>query len=123
FIAIVLTISAHAQDVGSIQGTVTDPTGAVVSNCQVTVTAVDTGFTRTASCNSNGYYVVPSLQPTHYNVTVTATGFATLSRQSIILQANQPLTVDLRLSVGKSNQTVTVNTAAVQVNTTTATLS
>lgn len=122
-IAVALTISAHAQDVGSILGTVTDPSGAVVSNCRVTVTAVETGISRTALCNSNGYYVVPSLQPTRYSVTVTAPGFATLTRQSIVLQANQPLTVDLKLSIGKSNQTVTVNTAAVQVNTTTATLS
>ncbi len=121
--AIIVSSSMYAQSTGSIVGTVTDPKGAAISNCQVTVTEVATGLTRTAACGPNGYYVVPSLRPTIYRVTVVAPGFATLTRESITLQANQPLTVDAKLSVGSTSQHVTVSTAAVQVNTTTATLS
>ena len=121
--AMIVSSSAYAQSSGSIVGTVTDSKGAAISNCQVTVTEVATQLTRTAACGPNGYYVVPSLRPTIYRVTVVAQGFATLTRDSITLQANQPLTVDAKLSVGSTSQHVTVSTAAVQVNTTTATLS
>jgi hypothetical protein len=123
FLVATMSLSARAQSVGSIVGTVTDPNGAAISNCQVTVTEAETGLSRIASCGPNGYYVVPSLRPTTYTVTVVAPGFSKLTRQSITLQANQPLTVDLKLSVGAASQRVTVNTAAVQVNTTTATIS
>jgi outer membrane receptor protein involved in Fe transport len=119
----VLAICAHAQDVGSIVGTVTDPKGAVVDTCQVTVVEVSTGLSRMASCGPNGYYVVPSLRPANYRLTVTAPGFSTLARESITLQANQVLTVDLQLRLGVATQTVMVQGAAAQVNTTTATLS
>lgn len=123
FVVIILAVSAHAQDVGSIVGTVTDPKGAAVDTCQVAVVEVATGFSRSASCGPNGYYVVPSLRPTVYRLTVTAPGFAALRRESITLQANQALTVDVRLNIGAANQTVTVRTAAAQVDTTSATLS
>jgi hypothetical protein len=118
-----LAVSAQAQVAGSIQGTVTDSTGAAITNCQVTVTNVGTQATRNAACGANGYYVVPQLDPGQYDVTAVAPGFAKLARTSQTLQANQPLTVDLKMKVGAASQTVTVTTAAAQVNTTTATIS
>lgn len=122
-IATTLTASGYAQTAGSIQGTVTDPTGAAVANCQVTITNVGTQEMRNASCGANGYYVVPQLQPGEYDVTAVAPGFEKLTRPAQTLEANQPLTVNLQLKIGAASQTVTVSGAAVQVNTTTATIS
>lgn len=123
FVVVIVAVSARAQDVGSIVGTVTDPKGALVGTCHVVVVEVATGLSRSASCGPNGYYVLPSLRPTDYRLTVTAPGFSTLTRGPITLQANQPLTVDLKLSIGATAETVTVQAAAAQVNTTTPTLS
>jgi hypothetical protein len=115
--------SAYGQDVGSMVGTVTDPSGAAIAVCQVTVVEIATGLSRTASCEKNGYFVVPSLRPTDYRVTVASEGFSMLTKEPVRLQANQSLTFDAKLSVGGAIQSVSVQAQAETVNTTTPTLS
>src|SRR2546425_10558869 len=68
---------SHAQGLGSIVGRVTDPAGASVAGAQVTATQVGTGFFRNAMTDTEGLYVIPSLQPATYNMTVEANGFST----------------------------------------------
>src|ERR1700733_152751 len=104
--------SAYGQDVGSMVGTVTDPSGAAIAVCQVTVVEIATGLSRTASCEKNGYFVVPSLRPTDYRVTVASEGFSMLTKEPVRLQANQSLTFDAKLSVGGAVQSVSVQAQA-----------
>jgi carboxypeptidase family protein len=65
-----------AQGLGSIVGTVTDKSGAAVNGAKITVVESDTGATRDAASDTQGYYVVPSLRPAQYSVSVRATGFS-----------------------------------------------
>ena len=67
---------AHAQlTTADILGTVTDATGAVVPNAQVTIKNLATGETRTGATSASGEYTFSLLQPGHYSITVTAGGF------------------------------------------------
>src|SRR5215831_6275817 len=76
---------ALAQGLGSIVGTVTDPSGAVVVSAQVKVTEQGTGFTRNAATNSEGYYVLSSLRPAEYTLTISATGFRPFTETKVTL--------------------------------------
>ena len=76
-LALVFVVSAMAQtQTGQISGTVRDPTGAVIANAKVTIKSTNTGLTREAASNSSGIYLLPSLRPDTYQVTVEAPGFA-----------------------------------------------
>jgi hypothetical protein len=92
---------------GDITGTVTDQSGAVVSDATVTIKNVDTGKTATAKTNSSGVYRLPLLKPGPYTVTVNQTGF-----QSVNVPANvavgQVTRADIKLQVGSQSQTVEV---------------
>ncbi len=77
-IAFVLTTATFAQSqatTGLIQGTVTDPNGAVVSGATVIVKNTETGFERTVTSNSDGFFSAPLLPLGKYRVTTTAQGF------------------------------------------------
>ena len=58
---------AHGQGLGSIVGTVKDPSGAVIANAKVTATEAGKGFSRSATTDSSGYFVLGSLRPAEYN--------------------------------------------------------
>ena len=112
-----------AQGFGTVVGTVTDPSGSVVPNARVTVTDQGTQALRTVQSNEQGYFVVPALRPSTYDLTASAQGFSTYSQKSLTLLADQSLTVDVHLAVGQVTETVSVETGAVQVDTATSTLS
>src|SRR5262245_22940805 len=69
--------TAYAQGFGSIVGNVTDPSGAVIANARVTVTEQGTGFARVAVSDAEGHYVLTSLRPAQYDLSIEATGFRT----------------------------------------------
>lgn len=124
-LAFILCLSAphlRAQGYGSISGTVTDSDGAAVPNSTVTATLVETGRQINATSNAQGNYVLNSLQPSHYTIRVTATGFQTYQQNDVLLEANQTLTVDAHLAVGQATQTVEVTSAVPQVDTTSGTM-
>jgi hypothetical protein len=110
-----------AQGLGSIVGTVVDPSGAAVASAQITCTQADTGITREAASNSDGYYVIPSLAPAKYVVTVRMSGFSD-ERAEVTLLADQTLTINLKLRLGGRTETVTVTGAESQVDTATSAL-
>jgi len=113
---------SHAQGLGSIVGRVTDPAGAAVAGAQVTATQAGTGFTRNAVTDTEGLYVLPSLRPATYDLTVEARGFSTSKESGIALLADQTLSVNVSVRLGVTTEIVTVSGSALQVDTTTSTL-
>jgi hypothetical protein len=107
---------------GSINGTITDPSGALIGGVQVQVTNKGTGFQRTATTSDNGSYTIPQLPPGTYDITVQKTGFATENRSAVELLVNQNATLDFKLALASVNETIEVNAAPPQLNTTNATL-
>lgn len=107
-----------ATETGSITGTVTDPTGAVVPNAKVTVVNPATSAQRVSSTDKSGAYVVIGLLPAVYTVTVEAPGFAKMEKHAQVT-VGAPVAVDFQLAVGVAvTTTVEVTGAAgVAVNT------
>ena len=97
---------------GTILGTVTDATGAVVPKAIVTVTAVDAGVSHTATTDNAGNYQVLDLTAGRYKVSVTAEGFDTVIEDQLTLEARQQLRANATLQVGAASQQVTVNAEA-----------
>src|SRR5437899_2819533 len=122
FALLFVAVSSHAQGLGSIAGRIADPGGASVANAKVTALQVGTGFSRTALSDPEGLFVIPSLQPATYNLSVEANGFSTSKESGIVLLADQTLTVNFGLKLGVTTEVVTVTTNAMQVDTSTSTL-
>lgn len=112
---------SYAQGLGSIVGTVTDPSGAAVASAKITATQATTSFARTVTSNSDGYYVISSLSPAAYTVTAEAGGFR-VQKQEVTLLADQTLTLNVKLQVGMASQVIEVSENTVQVDTATSTL-
>jgi hypothetical protein len=112
-----------AQGYGSIVGTVADPTGATVASATITATQVDTGRKTVVESGRNGDFVFPTLLPANYMITVESKGFQTYVQSGLVLQADQSLTVRVKLALGATTQTVQVTTEVPQVDTTSGTLS
>ncbi len=113
---------SHAQGLGSIAGRVLDPNGAAIASARVVILQEGTGFSRTATADADGLYVIPSLEPATYSISVDAPGFSTSKQSGIVLLADQTLTVNLSMKLGSTTETVTVNSNALQVDTSTSTL-
>jgi hypothetical protein len=105
---------------GSMVGTVTDQTGAVVPGAQVTVTNEQTGLTRTSKTSSSGTYQVLNIPPGLYRLNVSVQGFKALARTGIAISIGQSDQQDVQLSVGAVSQQVTVTAGAAQLQTQTA---
>jgi hypothetical protein len=108
-------LGAWGQSTASLSGTVTDPSGAVVPNAQVTVQSLGTGVSRVVSTDSAGLYAVPSLQPGDYKVQATAAGFSTVSVEKATLDVDRQVTLNLHLSVSSMGTTVQVESASTQI--------
>jgi hypothetical protein len=104
---LIASVCFAQTETARLQGTITDPNGAVVVNAGVSVTNTGTGRVGTAVTNEQGFYVVPALPPGHYRVDVTQPGFEKASRE-FDLQVSQIALVDFQLTIGSVNQTVTV---------------
>jgi hypothetical protein len=110
-VLILVSASSFAQTggTGSIQGTVTDPTGAVVAGASITATNVATGVQTVAVTTDAGVYELSLLQPGVYTVTVTATGFRPLTQEHVIVDALAKVAVNPKLEVGTSTQSISVS--------------
>src|SRR6266436_4960188 len=97
---------------GSIVGTVTDPSGAVIGGATVTITNVETGISLKTSTDSTGNYVVTPLAIGRYSVTVEAAGFKKSVRSDITVNVQDRVRVDIALEVGAVTDTVEVQAAA-----------
>ena len=100
--------TAMAQaDLGTINGTVSDASGAMVAKAAVTVTNLATGAVRTSVTNSKGEYTVAQLNPATYTVTITAAGFATAT-SAVSVTVGSSNSVDARLAVAGGKTEVIV---------------
>jgi len=101
---------AFAQNAGagSISGTLTDPNGGVIPAAAVSVKNTDTGVERAIGTNEAGIYSAPFLQPGHYEVTASKTGFAKVLRKDLTLQVGQTLTIDIAMPLQQTAESVTV---------------
>jgi hypothetical protein len=107
--ALLPALPLHAQEAATIDGTVTDPSGAVVPKANVDIVRQSTGATvRSAITNSAGVYSAPDLAIGSYTVRVTAPGFKAAERTGIVLHVNTTAEANIRLSVGSHAETVVV---------------
>ena len=105
--------SLSAQQItGNIRGTVTDPTGAVISGAAATAQQAETGLSRTATTDRNGNYVLLELPVGHYRLQVAAKGFQEYVQDGITLNVNETASVSPHLAVGSENQQVLVRADA-----------
>src|SRR5215471_14142392 len=113
-----LTFSAFAQvQNGQFEGTVSDPTGAAISNAKVTVSNPATGINITVMTNASGLYTAKELPVGTYKMTAEAPGFKTKSNAGVTLNAGVIAHVDFKMEIGKASEVVEVTGAAAQVNT------
>jgi hypothetical protein len=93
---------------GAVVGTVKDPTGAVVAGATVTLTAIATSQTQTATSDTAGRYSFPLVAPGEYTLTITAKGFRKTSVARLVVEVNKSSLVDQTLEVGASSEVVEV---------------
>ncbi|MGI8746049.1 MAG: TonB-dependent receptor [Bryobacteraceae bacterium] len=114
-----LSISAQVEIGGAtLNGTVTDSTGAAVPNARVTATSTATGLTRTTQTNATGLYSLSGLPVSTYDLTVDSQGFKTAKRTAIDLSVGAVATVDVTLEIGTAQETVSVTAEVPVVETT-----
>ncbi|HXY14660.1 MAG TPA: TonB-dependent receptor [Terriglobales bacterium] len=93
---------------GSISGTVTDPSGAVIPRAQVVLLDRATGTKQHTVTNAAGLYSFISLNPGEYHVTASQTGFASVARDKVAVTVDQTTVADIALRVGTTTEAVTV---------------
>ena len=111
FSSFLLLASAHAQYRASIQGTVTDPSGAVVPDTTVTLTNRETGQALTANTNAAGVYNFNALSPSTYTIKFEKPGFKAKVLEDVKVIAEQANAVNVALEVGQMSENVTVTDA------------
>jgi Carboxypeptidase regulatory-like domain len=106
----VVSQEARAQSVGSIRGTVTDPSAAVVPGA--TVVASGNGITRTATSDGQGRYTLPNMPAGKYSIRADANGFVTFAKPEVDVPAGQANGFDIALQIATEAQEVSVNATA-----------
>jgi len=113
FVLILFALTSHAQSGSStVQGTVKDPQGNLVSGATVTLTDPAKNFTRTQQTNADGAYIFTAIPPGTYKLDVTAPGFKTASASGLVALVDTPTTRDVQLEIGAVSETVDVTSAA-----------
>ena len=106
-----LAATARAQFRAGVQGTVTDPAGAVVTDATVTLKNNETGATRQATTSGEGFYRIAELPPGTYTLTVEKAGFKKSSLENIVVNAESVQGLDIVLTTGEVSEVVTVTSA------------
>jgi hypothetical protein len=102
---------------GSIYGTITDSTGAIVPGADITVKNVETGQSSVRKSDSQGNYTFPTMVPGKYSVSAQHEGFQSQTQANLTLDANQNVHASFALNAGSVDQTVTVEAGAALVDT------
>jgi len=123
FSSMFLLCSALAQYRASIQGTVTDPQGAVVSDATVTLTNQETNQASTATTNAAGVYNFNGLSPSIYTIKVEKAGFKQKVLEKVKVIAEQANAVNVELELGQASEIVTVTDATPLIDTETSNVS
>src|SRR6266576_4867777 len=93
---------------GSITGSVTDPSGAAITDAQVTLTNLGTAEKRTQATGPDGLYSFVNLIPGNYRVEAEKPGFKRVTQEPVVVQVQQNSKIDLALPVGQATETVEV---------------
>ena len=116
---LVLVSRTVAQETtGGLQGTVKDPSGAVVPKAKVTVKSDTLVGEKEINTDASGYYRFANLPPGNYTISVTASGFETAKRE-LALEVGHLPTIDFALAIGAPSQVVEVSSAAPLIDVTT----
>jgi len=110
-------VGAFAQANSEITGIVTDQTGAVVGGANVTLSDPATGFVRETVSGPTGLYDFAGLNPANYNVKVTAKGFESYVQSGVVVNVSGTFRVDVKLTLGKETETISVEADALAVQT------
>src|SRR6202046_5027700 len=102
---------------GSVNGVVTDPTGAAIPNASITITDTDKGTTRVVTTSDSGLYLVHDLIPDHYQFKIEAPGFASVQSEVISVSADSSAQVNFELKPGTASQTIEVTAEAAELKT------
>jgi hypothetical protein len=118
---VVLLFLPHAfgqlAGTGNIQGTVSDPSGAVIPKAQVAVTNQSTGVKRQTVSSGGGVFSFPNLPVGTYNLSATAIGFKTYAQTGIVLEVGSNIGINVNLSIGAANQEVEVQANGIALQT------
>ena len=103
--------AVHAQTMGAatVDGTVTDPTGAVVGNARIVITSESTGVSRELTSNSAGFYSSTDLTPGSYKIVISSPGFGTREIDHILLTVGQVRDLNLRMAIATVANNVVVS--------------
>ncbi len=104
----ITSIFAQATATADLRGRVLDPNGAVIPGATITVTNNAKGTTRSVTADSDGNYVILSLQPSTYTVKVEASGFAPKTINNVMLEVGQQAALDVNLALGEIGAVVDV---------------
>ena len=126
FVVFLFTLAAGAQtastfDTGTVTGTITDPSGAVISHATVVITNTGTARETAVKTGDDGIFSAPGLPFGNYVVSVSASQFGKTTTQSFVLNVGATARVDLSLKVAASTENVEVTGTVTSVDTTTST--
>ncbi len=123
-LAVAVPLAIQGQlNTTTISGVVTDQSGAIVPDAQVSATEVSTGTSARAQANGEGFYVLSGVLPGQYRLRTQKPGFQTNVQEGITVEVGRPATVNIALQIGAVADTVTVAAEAEQVNLRSQTLS
>jgi hypothetical protein len=111
------TVQAQTSGAGNIQGTVTDPTGALVPNASVKLVESSTQVTLTTKTSSGGAYAFPNINVGIYSVTVTVPGFQTYISTGNVLEIGSSIAVNAKMAVGSTDVKVEVRAEGMALQT------
>jgi hypothetical protein len=117
-----LPMWGQSTSTGTVAGSVTDPSGAVVASATVTLTDTTTNVTRTTTTNASGRYIIVDVNPGVYNVSISKAGFATTKAENQEVQVGASVTLNLALQVGGANVVVEVAATGTELQTMNATV-
>lgn len=112
-----IAITGYAQTTATIVGTVQDPTGAVVPDAKVTAVNQATGLERMVATDEGGNYISTALPIGAYRVRCEKAGFKTAVQENVVLQIAQEVRLNMALTVGQTNEEVTITSGVTLVNT------
>ena len=111
-----VSVSLHGQHVSDLSGLIRDPSGAAVPQAGVSIVQDETGFRRSGSSLSNGGFLIASLQPGTYKVTVRKEGFHTVVQFGVKVDVAQPTRLDFTLPIGSMHETITIESAPASIH-------
>jgi hypothetical protein len=117
-----LSAWAQSTSTGTVAGSVTDPSGALVSGAEVTLTDTTTNLARSTTTNATGRYIYVDVNPGIYAITVSKAGFETTKTENQEVKVGASLTVNLSLQVGGANIVVEVSAVGNELQTMNATV-